>query len=73
MTCLYKELACVAALLVNVFECHDPASGEGGKGPSSFSQESSANHFLRYTVLRKKNVWRFGDKDRWEKEEKASM
>lgn len=44
---------CATTLPVSVFECRDPASSERGKGPGSFSQESSANHFLRLSGKKK--------------------
>jgi len=50
-----------------VFECHDPESSERGKGLSSFSQESSANHFLR---IRGKKNWR-GRKETEKAEERG--
>lgn len=48
-----RMCVCVRTLPVSAFECRDPVSRERGKGPSSFSQESSANHFLRFCGKKK--------------------
>lgn len=48
-----RACLCVRTLPVSAFECRDPVSRERGKGPSSFSQESSANHFLRFCGKKK--------------------
>lgn len=58
MTCLEMTVlcvcVCVSMLPVSVFECRDPQSSARAKGPSSISQELSANHFLRIGGLKKK-------------------
>lgn len=67
---------CVSMLPVSVFECRDPQSSARAKGPSSISQELSANHFLRIGGLKKNKIEMAGmqgGRDRRIKRERGRM